>query len=200
MARGFRGELPGKERSRICRKALDYIRANPMSQPSRGATQPMTLETPCPERATPGGAAPAVVLDTNAVLDWLVFRDPSCAAWTDRFADGRVRWIASTAMRVELAHVLARPALAPWRPEPQAVWAAWERWARMLEPVAPAGPAARLRCTDPDDQKFVDLALARGARWLVSRDRAVLKLGRRTRSLGLQVLTPGSWAAALPAG
>jgi hypothetical protein len=121
-------------------------------------------------------------------------------AWTERFAGGRARWIASPPMRLELAHVLARPALEPWRPRPDAVWAAWERWVQMLQPPAPCGPAGRLRCTDPDDQKFVDLALARGARWLVSRDRAVLKLGRRTRSLGLEVVTPESWAASFPGG
>jgi len=157
-----------------------------------------------PEIAWPATAAPlagaasgppAVVLDTNAVLDWLVFRHPCCAGWSACFAAGRARWIASAAMRVELAHVLARPALAAWRPEPAAVWAAWDRLAEMLDVAPPAGPAGRLRCTDPDDQKFIDLALARGARWLVSRDRAVLKLARRTRPLGLDVLTPQAWAA-----
>jgi len=50
-----------------------------------------------------------------------------------------------------------------------------------------------MRCNDPDDQKFVDLALAYGARWLLSRDRAVLKLAKRCRTLGLQVLTPEQW-------
>jgi predicted nucleic acid-binding protein len=148
----------------------------------------------------PAAPIPAVVLDTNAVLDWLVFRHPACAAWTTRFAEGTACWIASPAMRAELAHVIGREALAAWRPAPDAVWATWERLARIHEPQAPVGPAGRLRCTDPDDQKFIDLALAHGARWLVSRDRAVLKLGRRTRPLGLQVLTPESWAACFPGG
>jgi predicted nucleic acid-binding protein len=57
-----------------------------------------------------------------------------------------------------------------------------------------------MRCTDTDDQKFIDLALAHGARWLLSRDRAVLKLGRRTRVLGLEVLTPEIWLGAFSAG
>jgi predicted nucleic acid-binding protein len=144
--------------------------------------------------------APVVVLDTNAVLDWLVFRHPACYGWTARFAGGGARWIASPAMRTELGHVLGRSAIEAWDPEPDAVWGAWDRLAEMRDPADVAGPACRLRCTDPDDQKFIDLALTHRARWLVSRDRAVLKLGRRTRPLGLEVLTPESWAASFPGG
>src|SRR5258706_3604833 len=70
---------------------------------------------------------PAVVLDTNAVLDWLVFAHPSCAAWSAAFAARRARWIASQAMRSELAHVLQRGALQAWSPQPERVWGAWER-------------------------------------------------------------------------
>ncbi|MBX3622048.1 MAG: PIN domain-containing protein [Rhizobacter sp.] len=55
--------------------------------------------------------------------------------------------------------------------------------------------AIRLRCTDPDDQKFIDLAVA-NARWLVSRDRAVLKLARRAALFGLQVVSPDRWTQA----
>jgi len=141
-----------------------------------------------------------VVLDTNAVLDWLVFRNPACETWTALFAEGAARWIASLAMRTELANVMARPWTKAWQPEPDQVWGAWERLVEMREPIVPAGTASRLRCTDPDDQKFVDLALAHRATWLVSRDRAVLKLGRRTRLLGLEVLTPESWAASFRGG
>ena len=47
------------------------------------------------------------------------------------------------------------------------------------------------RCADPDDQKFLQLALASGARWLVSRDGDVLALGRRTRRDGLfEIVSP----------
>jgi predicted nucleic acid-binding protein len=147
-----------------------------------------------PPQPAAGAHPPEVVLDTNAVLDWLVFRHPSCTGWTQRFMHGQARWIASAAMRVELDHVLARPALEPWRPDADAVRAAWDRLAHVSGPPHPAGPAARVRCTDREDQKFVDLALARRARWLVSRDRALLRLARRARPLGLEVLTPEGWA------
>ncbi|HEY2927515.1 PIN domain-containing protein [Piscinibacter sp.] len=145
-------------------------------------------------------SVPAVVLDTNAVLDWLVFGHPSCAGWTERFASGSVRWLASSAMREELAHVLARGIANRRTPDVSALWAAWERMAMPTEAVALAGAATRLRCTDADDQKFIDLALGHGARWLLSRDRAVLKLARRARPLGLAVMTPDAWLAPLSAG
>ena len=141
-----------------------------------------------------------IVLDTNVVLDWLVFRNPSCARLDDYFASGQLRWLASTAMRDELAHVLGRGVCNAWTPNLPALWSTWDRHAAMAEPIQPMGAATRIRCTDTDDQKFIDLALAHRARWLLSRDRAVLKLDRWTRALGLEVLTPEAWVKAFSAG
>jgi hypothetical protein len=45
------------------------------------------------------------------------------------------------------------------------------------------------RCSDPDDQKFIELAAAACAQGLVSKDRAVLKLRRRCAPL-FRVMTP----------
>jgi len=43
---------------------------------------------------------------------------------------------------------------------------------------------------------FIDLAIASRARWLVTRDRAVLKLAKRMRASGVEVLAPPDWVAA----
>jgi len=134
--------------------------------------------------------SPAWVLDTNAVLDWLVFRDPACASWTERMVSGSVRWLVIPAMRDELNHVLARSAARGWNADLRALWSAWERLSHSADLLPLAGAATRMRCTDPDDQKFIDLALGHRARWLVTRDRAVLKLARRARTLGLNIVTP----------
>jgi predicted nucleic acid-binding protein len=45
------------------------------------------------------------------------------------------------------------------------------------------------RCSDPDDQKFIELAAASGAHVLVSKDRAVLKLRRRCAA-HFRIMTP----------
>jgi predicted nucleic acid-binding protein len=49
-------------------------------------------------------------------------------------------------------------------------------------------------CRDRDDQKFLEAALAAGAGFLVTRDRALLGLARR--ALPFRILTPAGFAAA----
>ena len=128
-----------------------------------------------------------VVLDTNIVLDLLVFRDPACASLRQALHDGRLAWLASAAMRDELARVLGYPQIVPrlafYELEAQAVLAEFDRHARIVG-VAPAVPL--LRCKDPDDQKFIDLAVAHRA-WLLSKDSAVLRLAKRLLPLGVRV-------------
>lgn len=133
---------------------------------------------------------PSVVLDTNVLLDWLVFRDPSTAALANAIAAGRLRWLASAAMRREFDQVLGRPALASWQPDAAAAAGAWDRYA-VLAGVEP--PPGLLRCTDPDDQVFIDLALHARAAWLLTRDRALLALAKRARPWGLLVQAPTAW-------
>ena len=135
---------------------------------------------------------PIVVLDTNAVLDWLVFANPQMQPIAQAVDSRELDWIATEAMRAELMLVLARKEIQPWRPDVEKVVSTWGRLARCLAtPLSPLAP----RCSDPDDQMFIDLALAHGARWLVSRDRALLRLRRRLAGRGVQVLTPPQWRA-----
>ena len=143
----------------------------------------------------PAPAPPIVILDTNVVLDWLVFHNPECATVQTSVAAGHVHWVATTAMRDELTQVLARGDLDAWNPDLPALWAHWERHCIEVPAPAPCRPTSRWRCTDADDQKFIDLAVACGARWLLSRDRAVLKLARRLHEIGIEVTTPGAWVA-----
>lgn len=146
-----------------------------------------------------GAGIPGVVLDTNVVLDWLVFRDPRAAALGDAVACGAVRWLSCTAMRTELAHMLASARLDRWSPDAAAVLSAHDRLA--VDQASPAGlPAGRPRCSDPDDQVFLDLALAQRARWLVTHDRALLRLARRVARHGLAILPPQRWRNAADLG
>ena len=63
----------------------------------------------------------------------------------------------------------------------------------MLVPARPPALTLPLRCTDPEDQMFIDLAVQLGGATLLSRDRAVLKLARRAQAYGVSILTPERW-------
>jgi predicted nucleic acid-binding protein len=136
------------------------------------------------------------VLDTNVVLDWLLFGNPQCAPLQQALTSAAVRWVATAEMRDELTHVLGRGHLDRWQPDLALLGAQWDKYCFEVPVPPPASHATRLRCTDADDQKFIDLALACGARWLLSRDRAVLRLARKAQVRGLIIQTPGAWAAA----
>ena len=133
-----------------------------------------------------------VIIDTNVVLEWLWFRDPRCDALAQAVGTGQVRWIASAAMHDELVHVLARGIGAGAKGDAGVVLQGWQRWVVPREPDGRTTPPG-LRCTDPDDQKFIDLAWQAGASTLLSRDRAVLRLARRARALGLQIGDVEAW-------
>lgn len=128
-----------------------------------------------------------VVLDTNIVLDLWVFDEPEVAGLLLALQAGHARWIRTDAMRAELARVLGYAH----------VVRALQRRARdatqVLEQADRMGvmvPASRctvsVRCADPDDQMFVDLALAHGA-CLISKDQAVLATRRRMALAGVRV-------------
>ena len=146
----------------------------------------------------PGTAAPQtplwVVLDTNVVLDLLVFGDLRAQALHQALNAGLLQAMATAAMFDELEDVLSRPFLAQ-RPVMAANVLAEAR-ALCLQVEAPAAKASGApRCADPDDQIFIDLAWSRPVRWLFSRDRALLNLARAAGPRGLGVLTPAAWAA-----
>ena len=147
----------------------------------------------------PAAAWSVVVLDSNVVLDWLLFRNSDGLMLGAALTSGRLRWIATAAMRDELTHVLARGDFDAWGQDLTALWSAWDRCcAEVPVPVPmPAAAAGRYRCTDPDDQKFIDFALHR-ADWLLTRDRAVLRLARRALPRGLAILTPEAWVLPPP--
>lgn len=127
-----------------------------------------------------------VVLDTNVVLDLLIFDDPHVPVLRALLAEGRLRWIADQAQRIELERVLHYSQIAPrvafYGKTAAQVLAAFDA---AVEYVADA-PRIRFVCTDPDDQHFLDLASQHQA-LLVSKDKAVLKLRKRVALFGATV-------------
>jgi putative PIN family toxin of toxin-antitoxin system len=132
-----------------------------------------------------------VILDTNIWLDWLVFKDLSLLKIKKTIADGEAEVFIDAACDAELERVLAYD-LARHTLDAAAqgdCLAECRRIARRVETAAPEAERRLLpRCLDPDDQKFLELALAARADVLVTKDHKLLELARRTKAF--RILNP----------
>lgn len=128
-----------------------------------------------------------IVLDTNVVLDLVVFQDAGVEPLRRAIESGGVALITSTECLEELRRVLPYPEL-NLDPAAQASAYAWfESRIEVLD--VPASPPLLPRCRDADDQKFLALAWASGAAHLVTKDKALLELAPRIARLGRFALT-----------
>jgi putative PIN family toxin of toxin-antitoxin system len=127
-----------------------------------------------------------VVIDTNIVLDAFVFNDPAARALLDGLRNGSLQWVATQPMRVELERVLAYPQIVKrlrhYQLQALDVLARFDALAQLL----PVADKAQVTCKDPDDQKFIDLAVARRS-VLLSKDNAVLCMKKRLLALSVHV-------------
>ena len=167
-----------------------------------------------------------IVLDTNVWLDWLLFDDPAVAPIKMAVAGGKAEVVMDEATEEELARVLAytfnNKTIAP--DKQAALLEQCRRIARkakgerrkeegvdprvsgsdhrspITDHAVPAAENPLPKCEDPDDQKFLELALASGAAYLVTRDGALLDLAEhKVRPLPFRIVTPRQLAAALNA-
>lgn len=137
---------------------------------------------------------PHIVLDTNVCLDLFVFHDPACAPLRAALARGEVWALTRDDCRDEWRRVLHYPQLLIDATRVPALEAAFDGMIRLVPTEAAPRDVSLPRCADPDDQKFLELALAVGARWLLSKDKELLKLDRRVCSAGLfRILQPQDW-------
>ncbi|WP_296649749.1 PIN domain-containing protein [Thiobacillus sp. 63-78] len=161
------------------------------------------------------GAA-LLVLDTNVVLDLLHFDDAPARPLRHAIESGRARCVVSNATLDEWRRVLAYPAFGLDVARQAVLFdryqsLAWPRRAvAAADPPREGGPVHRgskpawgrlPRCSDPDDQKFIELAAAAPAQGLVSKDRALLSLRRHCMPY-FRIMNPAEalrWLDVLPA-
>jgi putative PIN family toxin of toxin-antitoxin system len=135
-----------------------------------------------------------LVLDSNVWLDWLVFDDPGVVRLRNAVHLGRAEVAMDAAADAELARVLAydlgKHSIAPGAQA--AALAQARRVSRRVDVALSAAERAGLpKCRDPDDQVFLELALAARADVLVTKDRALLALNRRhARAVPFRIRTP----------
>ncbi len=137
-----------------------------------------------------------VVLDSNVWIDWLVFDDPGAQGIRSAQREGRLTIAIDAPCFDELKTVLAYP---EFELDPARQFALAGEVLRCTVPHDYSGrdvPASLPSCTDPDDQKFIMLAHASAAQWLLTRDKALLKMSPRLGRAGIRVGTPSGWLAA----
>jgi uncharacterized protein len=154
--------------------------------------------------------APRIVLDSNVWIDILVFDDPHTRPIRAALERGALHALIDARCLGELAYVLDYPQFVKRAVDKEAALATIARLAQLIEAHAPeeqsqphtqtqtqAHALPLPQCKDRDDQKFIELAHAAQADWLVSKDRAVLKLARRiARDFGFRIAQPAQFVEA----
>ena len=135
------------------------------------------------------------VLDTNVVLDWLLFRLPSLEPLREALSAGRIAIPTHALLFGELARVLERPEISRYTSDVDAVLDSY-RAQTMMADLSPSLllrpdslPDGFPRCRDPDDDKFLAFAWHSKVDALVTKDRELLRLRKRSRPFGLAILT-----------
>ena len=132
-----------------------------------------------------------LVIDTNVLLDCWVFDDARARPLWQSVVQADLQPLRSADTDAELKEVLARSQFNLDPARQHALLSEWQGRATLIERVFPAPWG----CTDPRDQKFLDLANTARATLLVSKDKALLKSGRRSVRDGLRVVTPEQWSS-----
>jgi uncharacterized protein len=136
-----------------------------------------------------------LLLDTNIVLDCLVFRDPATRDLWTSIESSRVEALSHPLALDELSRVLAYPQC---RLDEKAQRDVLARYTELTNLIAvPDGfsrqslslPPEFPRCRDHDDDLFLALAYHSGADTLVSKDRDILSLRKKVRKFGVKILS-----------
>jgi len=128
---------------------------------------------------------PRLVLDTNVILDLLVFKDPSTEPIRLLLDAKQVDAVRTPASMAELIDVIGRPAFKLSGADQEMIVQAWESRSRQLENTA-IEPAP-FSCRDPDDQVFINMAYSLRPALLLSKDLRVLELQAIAKQHGVEI-------------
>ena len=146
-------------------------------------------------------SAPIIVLDTNIVLDWLVFEDGGMPELMAAINTREVTIASNQACIDELTRVLAYPI---FKLDLNAQQQALKKYSAYVQIMPERASLLGIvpRCRDHDDQKFLDLAAHARAVALISKDHAVLGVRRSMKErFGCDVLAANktsAWLQSLP--
>lgn len=130
-----------------------------------------------------------VVLDTNVCLDLFVFHDPRWQSITQGIQNQRIQASTRKDCREEWLAVLHYPHLPVSAENRDSIIAAFDAHITCCEVVQKG--TILPRCTDKDDQKFLEYCCDANIDVLITKDKALLKLARKIQRLQLfSILTP----------
>ena len=126
------------------------------------------------------------VLDTNIVLDLLLFKDSKVQPLLDAIATDNILPIGHLDTFFEFADVVTRPMFQLSDSQIDQLLHEWVKLhAVFREPLSTV-----FFCRDKDDNKFFNLSRATGAEYLISKDKKVLKARGKAKRFGCQVVKP----------
>lgn len=141
------------------------------------------------------GATLRLILDTNVVLDILHFADAPALPILSSLEAGNAQCYASLEMLDELRRVLSYAAFKLDEKSQLALHARYQGVTRLAKSTSVGSRMPR--CSDPDDQMFLELAASTQADLLVSKDKALLAL-KRYPGLTFKIVTPVEACRLLP--
>ncbi|MEO6920303.1 MAG: PIN domain-containing protein [Collimonas sp.] len=154
------------------------------------------MDQDSPTATPPAPNKPRIVIDTNVCLDLFVFHDPRWHGLMTALQSGAVEAVTRADCRLEWQMVLHYSHLPITDETRPGFNAEFDAMITCLPPEALA-PRTDIRlplCTDGDDQKFLELALGAHATTLITKDKALLKLARKTAKIGLfAIIPPQAW-------
>jgi len=131
-----------------------------------------------------------MVLDTNVLLSLWVFADSRYRPLRAAIDSGAWVALTDTACLAEFERVLGYP---EFKLAPHVQRDILTDYAGVAHATPEAACILLPQCSDPDDQKFIELAFSGAAQCIVTSDKALLKLARhRTirERLGINILSP----------
>ena len=133
--------------------------------------------------------APRIVLDTNCVVSALLFAGGRLAWLRAAWQEGRIVTLADRDTAAELLRVLRYPKFRLSEAEQESLLADYLPYAESIP--SNMEPIDHPELRDPDDLKFIVLAIRAKAEALVSGDADILDV--RTRLTNTTVLTPAEF-------
>jgi len=128
---------------------------------------------------------PRVVLDTNILLDLFYFKDKSVTYLFECLKTEQVQGFTCELIWEELEEVLARK---PFNQTVEEVNYIRSNYQNLLTWQAPQRNNSGIKCSDPDDQIFVELAVELAPCYLITKDKDLLVLQKKLQKFQVQTL------------